>query len=244
MAKPKQRAAKCVALRLGAAILAMPVADALADNVVANDQVVQGSLCVGLDCVDNESFGFNTIVMKENNTRIYFNDTSTNAGFAANDWALIANDSVSGGANYFGIQDATSNKMVFRVDAGAPENSVYVNSFGNLGLGTSNPTLGLQITRSDTPAIRLEQTNAGGFTAQTWDVGGNETNFFIRDLTNGSQMPFRIRPGAPTSSLDIAANGNVGLGTASPTSKLHVYGAANQDTFETIGVSSAANADA
>ncbi|TIV30601.1 MAG: hypothetical protein E5V99_17210, partial [Mesorhizobium sp.] len=100
MAKPKQLATKCLALRLGAAMLAMPVADALADNVVANDQVVQGSLCVGLDCVDNESFGFNTIVMKENNTRIYFDDTSTNAGFAANDWALIANDSGSGGANY------------------------------------------------------------------------------------------------------------------------------------------------
>ncbi|MDX8460570.1 hypothetical protein [Mesorhizobium humile] len=243
MAKTKQLATKCAVLCLGAAILAVPVAEALADNVVADDQIVQGSLCVGLDCVNNETFGFNTIVVKENNTRIYFDDTSASAGYAANDWALIANDAASGGANYFGIQDATNNKMVFRVDAGAPENAVYVNSSGNLGLGTSNPALGLQITRGDTPAIRLEQTNTAGFTAQTWDIGANEANFFVRDLTNGSQLPFRIRPGAPTSSLDIAANGNVGLGTASATSKLHVYGAASEDTFETIGVSSAANAD-
>ncbi|RWG76771.1 YadA-like family protein [Mesorhizobium sp.] len=243
MAKQTKFATKCAALRLGAAILAMPVADAFADNVVADDQIVQGSLCVGLDCVDNEAFGFNTIIVKENNTRIYFDDTSSTAGFAANDWALIANDSAGGGANYFGIQDATSNRMVFRVNAGAPENALYVSSSGNLGLGTSSPALGLQITRGDTPAIRLEQTNASGFTAQTWDIGANEANFFVRDTTNGSLLPFRIRPGAPTSSLDIAANGNVGLGTASPDSKLHVYGSSSQDTFETIGVSSAASAD-
>ncbi len=35
----------------------------------------------------------------------------------------------------------------------------------------------------DTPAWRLEQTAAGGFTAQTWDVAGNEANFFVRDVT-------------------------------------------------------------
>ena len=75
---------------------------------------------------------------------------------------------------------------------------------------------------TDTPAIRLDQSNAGGFTAQTWDIGGNEANFFVRDTTGGSRLPFRIRPGAPTSSIDIAASGNVGIGTASPTAKLFV----------------------
>src|SRR6185295_8366290 len=58
--------------------------------------------------------------------------------------------------------------------------------------------------------------NAGGFTAQTWDVAGNEANFFVRDVTGGSRLPFRIRPGAPTSSVDISADGDVGIGTASP----------------------------
>jgi hypothetical protein len=70
---------------------------------------------------------------------------------------------------------------------------------------------------SDTPAIRMEQNNSGGFTAQTWDMAGNEANFFVRDVTSGSRLPFRIRPGAPTSSIDISASGNVGVGTASPT---------------------------
>ncbi len=36
-------------------------------------------------------------------------------------------------------------------------------------------------------------------------------------MTGGSRLPFRIRPGAPTSSIDISASGSVGVGTASPT---------------------------
>jgi hypothetical protein len=82
--------------------------------------------------------------------------------------------------------------------------------------------LDLHITTGNTPAIRLEQNNSSGFTAQTWDIAGNEANFFVRDVTGGSLLPFRIRPGAPTSSVDISADGDVGVGTASPDAALHV----------------------
>jgi hypothetical protein len=41
-------------------------------------------------------------------------------------------------------------------------------------------------------------------------------------VTGGSRLPFRIRPGAPTSSIDISASGNVGIGTASPSNKMDV----------------------
>lgn len=53
---------------------------------------------------------------------------------------------------------------------------------------------------------------------------GNETNFFIRDVTNGSKLPFRIRPGAATSSIDIGSDGHVAMGTADADVHLHVYG--------------------
>jgi hypothetical protein len=82
--------------------------------------------------------------------------------------------------------------------------------------------LKLHLNQGDTPAVRFEQNNGSGFIAQTWDVAGNEANFFVRDVTGGSRLPFRIRPGAPTSSIDISATGNVGVGTASPSVKLHV----------------------
>jgi hypothetical protein len=199
----------------------------LFDQVIPDDLIVQGSICAGLDCVNNENFGFDTIRVKENNTRIQFDDTSTSAGFPTNNWQLRANDS-GGGSSFLGIVDqgATGNSetgnIVFAVEAGASVNSLRVASNSKVGLRTATPILDMHAVTSDTPAIRLEQTNAGGFTAQTWDVAGNEANFFVRDVTSGSRLPFRIRPGAPTSSIDISAVGNVGIGTASPLKKLHV----------------------
>ena len=188
-----------------------------ADQVIADDLIVQGSLCVGLDCVSGESFGFDTIRLKENNLRIHFDDTSA-GGFPANDWRLIANDSASGGANKFSIEDSTGGKTPFTVTAGAATNSFFVDSTGRVGFRTATPVLDLHVNTSNTPAMRLEQNASGGFTAQTWDIGGNEANFFVRDVTGGSRLPFRIRPGAPTSSIDISASGKVGINTASPDS--------------------------
>ena len=199
------------------------------DFVIADDLIVQGSACVGLDCVDGENFGFDTIRVKENNTRIQFDDTSTSAGFPSNNWQIRANSSASGGGNFLAFVDqgTTGNSetgtIVFEVDAGAPANSLRVSSGGNVGIGTATPVLDVHANTTDTPAIRLEQNNSGGFTAQTWDIGANEANFFVRDVTSGSRLPFRIRPGAPTSSIDISADGSVGIGTASPAKKLHVF---------------------
>jgi len=196
---------------------------ALPDDVIPDDLIVQGSACVGLDCVSGEVFGFDTIRLKENNDRIQFDDTSTSAGFPTNNWQIRANSSASGGASFLGFVDqgATGNSetgtIVFEVDAGAPANSLKVASTGKIGLRTATPVLDVHMNTSDTPAIRMEQNNSGGFTAQTWDMAGNEANFFVRDVTSGSRLPFRIRPGAPTSSIDISASGNVGVGTASPT---------------------------
>lgn len=210
-----------------------------ADQVIPDDLIVQGSACIGLDCVNNESFGFDTIRLKENNTRIKFDDTSSSTGFPANDWQLTANDSASGGSSKFSIEDITGSKVPFTITAGASTNSIFVDSTGRVGLRTSTPVLDLHIATSNTPAIRLEQNNSGGFTAQTWDIAGNEANFFVRDVTGGSRLPFRIRPGAPTSSIDISADGDVGVGTASPSDKLDIQGDASGAVVGRIGTTAA-----
>jgi len=204
------------------------------DVVTADDAIIQGSACIGLDCVNNESFGFDTIRLKENNTRIKFDDTSSSTGFPNHDWQLTANDSASGGANKFSVEDITAATVPMTITGSAPTNSIFVDSTGRVGLRTSTPVLDLHIATSNTPAMRLEQNNSGGFTAQTWDVAGNEANFFVRDVTGGSRLPFRIRPGAPTSSIDISASGKVGVGTASPSEQLHTLNTQDAQTVAMV----------
>ncbi|NNE11840.1 MAG: tail fiber domain-containing protein, partial [Ilumatobacter sp.] len=155
-----------------------------------------------------------TIRLKENNLRLHFQDTSVGA-FPTNDWTLVANSSASGGDSFFAIQDRDANRNVFRVDAGAPANALRVRSTGRVGIGEASPVAELHIEDGDTPTVRLEQDAAAGFTPQTWDVAGNEAGFFIRDATSGSTLPFRIRPGASSSMVDISGDDRVGIGTGS-----------------------------
>jgi hypothetical protein len=195
---------------------------ALADQRIQDDLVVVGSICSGLDCVNNESFGFDTIRLKENNLRIKFLDTSGSSSFPTNDWQITVNDSANGGLNKFSIDDIDSGLTPFTILAGAPANSIYVASSGNFGLGTATPLVNLHVLANNTPTIRLDQDTSGGWAAQSWDLGGNEAGFFIRDFTNSSTLPFRIIANAPSSSLYIAADGDIGFQTSSPDGLLDI----------------------
>jgi hypothetical protein len=206
-------------------------ADTPGDVLHYDDVIITGSLCVGFDCQDGESFGFDTIILKEHNLRIYFNDTSYTASYPTNSWRITINDSTNGGASYFSIDDVDDGTSPFRVEAGAPSNSLYVEDYGRVGLGTSTPVVELHIKDSDTPSLRLEQDSSGGWTAQTWDVAGNESNFFVRDATNGSKLPFRIQPSTPSSTLCLKSDGKVGIGTWSPGYPLELECTGTNATF-------------
>lgn len=195
------------------------------DQVIPDDLIVQNSLCVGIDCVNNESFGFDTIRIKENNTRIKFEDTSVGT-FPTTDWQLTANDSASGGASRFSIEDITMSRNPFTIRSGARTNSLYVDAEGRIGLGTSSPALRLHLADGNTPAIRFDQDGSGGWGTHVWDLAGNEANFFLRDVSAGGRLVLRVRPGAPSNSLYIENNGNVGLGNATPKNRLDVEGGA------------------
>lgn len=192
------------------------------DQQILDDLIVDGSVCVGLDCVNGESFGFDTIRLKENNLRIKFQDTSATASFPSNDWQITINDSSNGGANKFSIDDIDGGRTPFTIEASAPSHSLYVDDGGRIGFGTSTPVVENHISSGDTPTVRLEQNGTSGWSPQTWDMAGNESNFFIRDVTNGSKLPFRIQPGADSNSIYIKDNNMIGFGTSAPSHGLHL----------------------
>ena len=193
------------------------------DQQILDDLIVVGSICVGQDCSNGESFGFDTLRLKENNLRIRAFDTSNSASFPSRDWQITFNDSSNGGANKFSIDDIDGGRTPFTIEAGAPSHSLYVDDGGRLGFGTSTPVVELHVKDGDTPTMRLEQDGSSGFTAQTWDVAGNEAGFFVRDVTNGSTLPFRILPDADSESLVIEGTNDVGIGAGTnPQASLHV----------------------
>ncbi len=199
---------------------------------IPDNLYLSGSLMLGTDTVDLSDFGFDTVIMREHNLRMFFDDTSIdNSTFPKNDWRFTFNDRGDGGANYFSVDDVTAGTVPFRVDAGAGDNVLRVESDGGVGLGTRDDTYGLYVapggkigigntdpvlevhaTGGDSPALRLEQDSSSGFTPQVWDLAGNESNFFIRDVTNASNIPFTIKVGAPRHSFTISNEGGIGLG--------------------------------
>ena len=202
-------------------------------QVVSEDLIVKGSSCIGTDCSDSESFGYDTLMLKENNLRIRFHDTSSTANFPTNDWELTANDNANGGLPKFSIRDVDAGNDPFTVAAGAGTNALFIDGKGNVGLGTATPGSELQVTAGNSPTLRFDQDGTSGFSAYSWDVGGNETNFYVRDHA-GDALPLRIEAGAPSDSLYLDAAGSVGIGTSDPKRSLHVRASSTaQAAFET-----------
>lgn len=129
------------------------------DQVIADDLIVQSSICAGFDCVDGEIFGFDTLRLKENNVSLSFNDTSVGE-YPNRSWAITANESAEGGLNYLGITDVATGARPFWVLADS-RNSAVVVAADRVGFGTSTPEKPLHLVVADTPAIRLEQAGGG-----------------------------------------------------------------------------------
>lgn len=192
-------------------------------QVVNDDQIIQGSLCVGNDCASDENFEFDTVRLSENNLRLHFNDTSSSNSFPANDWRIVVNDSENDGDNYFAIDDATNSVRPFTVQANSVSDALVVSneSQGYIGMGTDTPASEIHVSHGDTPTLRLDQDGSNGYGQYTWDVASNEANFFVRNVTNGSRLPFRLFPDARDDGVVVTSN-RVGLGTSQPTASLHL----------------------
>lgn len=206
------------------------------DTFFADDVSAAGGVCAGNDCTNAESYGFASIKMKENNTRIKFEDTSV-APFATTDWQISANDTTSGGANKLFVEDLTAATVPFLIEGGTPSNTLYVDSNGRVGIRTSTPARDLTIANPVSVGIRMEQ-SVSPF--QTWDVVANNNNFYVRDV-NHEQNPFIIKQSAPYNALVIeSTSGNIGLGVATPLYQVHHSSGARLDAGNWTNASSRA----
>ena len=107
----------------------------------------------------------------------------------------------------------------FKIEFSADEDSLYINNFGSIGFGTSTPAEDLHIV-DGLPAIRFDDNTD----AQIWDLraeGNSGGLFYVNDVTAGT-IPFAIEGGAPSDSIRIGSNGDVGIGTATPGAEVHI----------------------
>lgn len=206
------------------------------DTFFADFVSAAGGVCAGADCTSSESFGLATAKVKANNTRFKFEDTSTSPGFPTTDWQLSANDTFSGGANKFFVEDLTAATVPFLIEGGTPTNTLYVDSTGRIGIGTSTPAKNLTIDDAISPNIRMEQ-SASPF--QAWDIIANNNNFIVRDVNHESD-PFIIRTAAPYYSLVVDTTGRIGLGVSAPLYQIHHSSGARLDAGNWVNASSRA----
>lgn len=91
---------------------------AVADQLIPDDLVVTGSMCVGTACINDEDFGFDTLKLKSDTPQIRFQDTSNSAGFPTNDWTMGIEDSPTD-TSFFYISDAVADMIVLKLSSGA-----------------------------------------------------------------------------------------------------------------------------
>lgn len=187
-----------------------------ASEVILDDLVVIGSECVGFDCINDQEFSFTTLLLKENNLRVFFHDTSTSAAFPTNDWEIIANDSANEGASFLGFADRLP---------GYPT----VSGAGYCDGGTND---GAQCGFSTLGGDACAGICVGGTApADTPCSAGFDTCDFYGATCEGAgvcqaagNIIFLMEAGAPANSLKIDSAGFVGLGTDAPEAELDVEG--------------------
>ncbi len=207
-----------------------------------NNFVVNGSMAIGTDAVNGEVFGFNTVILKENNLRILLDDTDDpSTGFPANDWLLKANDSENGGDSYFAISDETAQTIPFRIMAGAGDDALYIDENGNVGIGLDSPTQKLEVDGIIKAASFIgDGSGLTGIAGATGGISNAETTVIAADNNSDGtgEIVFQTQD---TVRMTISNNGKIGIGVSSPAYELEVAGTVKFDDFIVSGTTEIEN---
>jgi len=133
-----------------------------------------------------------------------------------------------------GIFRQASNELGFNTNN---SEQMRIDNIGNVGIGTTNPAEKLEIQKNGNYQLKLTNGSIGGgnvriaYADNSFGSGGSKVIF---DLDNG---------GSANAEFVIQSNGNVGIGTTSPSAKLTTVGITGTTIIQALGADSSGFAD-
>ncbi len=164
----------------------------------------------------NNSFASIQIASDAANAYLYtFGSAYTTSGLYVQDSVTLEADSTtSGGLN---LLASAGTGGVIRFGTGGNTERMRIDTSGNVGIGTTGPARKFEVFTSDTSqgAARLYASSAS-YTGTVVDIGSESSG-------NGfALLNVRYGVGMPNTAFRINGDGNVGIGTTSPNTKLQV----------------------
>ncbi|MFA5024012.1 MAG: hypothetical protein WC523_03610 [Patescibacteria group bacterium] len=141
-----------------------------------------------------------------------------------------------------GVGDIPNSFYIY--DNNATQHRLLINSAGNVGVGTSAPGAKLAVSGGDIVAETGQGRFKGWYTAGSGlaaelGISSGEAYFIAYNRTNSTYSPVNVQAGTTLFRLPVdgmatltnglaVSSGNVGIGTTSPSNKLHISGSGAQ----------------
>jgi len=199
-------------------------------STIGNSQIFDDGTNVGigttspntlLSLVGNHAGGQS--ILKIQSSTAYSSSGLSSIGFNDSDGSRKA--IIYTNTNGLQLETGTTTPIIFNTNG---NERMRVDASGNVGIGTSSPTIPLQVNKAGTVNSIMTQTVLSVADSNGWNLGSDGTNALIGATNSGTDMVFLKRvAGVYSEAMRITSGGNVGIGTSSPSSLFHIEKSSN-----------------